>query len=111
MEWLLHALIGCMTTTLAYHAAARNIAIESIESHDRRRHRSQGFLGLSNKVRNGYGNIRVAMRVARASPSVLKEIVKRSPVFDVVAKSVPVDVGDRPKLNPHPVSRTAKTFS
>lgn len=27
VEWLLHALIGCMTTTTAYHGAAHGIAI------------------------------------------------------------------------------------
>ena len=39
VEWLLHALIGCMTTTTAYHAAARGIAVEAIDSSYRRRSR------------------------------------------------------------------------
>ena len=93
VEWLLHALIGCMTTTLAYHSAARSIAIDSIESKIDGDIDLRGFLGLSDEVRNGYSNIRVNMRVkSAASPVVLKEIVRISPVFDVVSKSVPVDV-------------------
>ena len=32
VEWLLHALIGCMTTTVAYHSAAQGIEIRGIES-------------------------------------------------------------------------------
>ncbi len=33
VEWLLHGLIGCMTTTVAYHVAAeRGIMVEAIES-------------------------------------------------------------------------------
>ncbi len=32
VEWLLHALIGCMTTTTAYHAAALGITVDAIES-------------------------------------------------------------------------------
>jgi uncharacterized OsmC-like protein len=93
VEWLLHALIGCMTTTLAYHSAARGIAIEGIESAIDGDIDLQGFLGLSPDVRKGYSAIRVTMRVkSAASPTILKEIVKFSPVFDVVSRSVPVDV-------------------
>jgi len=93
VEWLLHALIGCMTTTLAYHAASRQIVIESIESSIDGDLDLRGFLGLSDKVRNGYNKIRVTMRVkSAASPTALKELAKLSPVFDVVSKSVPVDV-------------------
>ncbi len=32
LEWLLHALVGCMTTTTAYHAAAQGIQIGAIDS-------------------------------------------------------------------------------
>ena len=31
IEWLLHAMIGCMTTATAYHAAANGIAIEALK--------------------------------------------------------------------------------
>jgi hypothetical protein len=32
VEYVLHALIGCLTTTMVYHAAARGIAIEAVDS-------------------------------------------------------------------------------
>ena len=93
VEWLLHALIGCMTTTLAYHAASRGIAIEGIESSIDGDIDLRGFLGLSDKVRKGYSSIRVNMRVkSTGSPTALTTLAKLSPVFDVVSKSVPVDV-------------------
>ena len=93
IEWLLHSLVGCMTTTLAYHGASRGIVIEAIDSTIAGNLDLRGFLGLSDKVRSGYSNIRVNMRVkSDASPIVLKALAKLSPVFDVVARSVPINV-------------------
>lgn len=93
VEWLLHALIGCMTTTMAYHGAARGIAVRSISSQISGDLDLHGFLGLSDKVRKGYSAIRVTMRVdADASAETLKDITRMSPVLDVVSRSVPVDV-------------------
>ena len=93
VEWLLHALIGCMTTTTAYHAAARDIAIEAIDSHIEGDLDLRGFLGLSEQVRKGYSAIRVNMRVkTKADAPTIKAITAMSPVFDVVSRSVPVSV-------------------
>jgi len=93
VEWLLHALIGCMTTTTAYHAASRNIAIEAIDSDIDGDLDLRGFLGLSADVRKGYQAIRVNMRVkTKALPETIKALTQMSPVFDVVSKSVPVTV-------------------
>jgi uncharacterized OsmC-like protein len=93
VEWLLHALIGCMTTTTAYHAAARGIAIEAIDSAIEGDLDLRGFLGLSESVRRGYSAIRVLMRVkTKAMPETIKALTQMSPVFDVVAKSVPVTI-------------------
>ncbi|HEX8901930.1 OsmC family protein [Vitreimonas sp.] len=93
VEWLLHALIGCMTTTTAYHAAARNITIEAIDSEIDGDLDLRGFLGLSQDVRKGYSAIRVSMRVkTKAMPETIKALTQMSPVFDVVSKSVPVSV-------------------
>ena len=47
VEYVLHALAGCLTTTMAYHAAARGIAIEAIESRLEGDLDLRGFLGLS----------------------------------------------------------------
>lgn len=93
VEWLLHALIGCMTTTVAYHAAAVGIEIRAINSMIDGDLDLRGFLGLSDKVRKGYSEIRVKMRVATsASRETIADLVRMSPVFDVVSKSVPVKV-------------------
>ena len=45
VEWLLHALIGCMTTTTAYHAAARGLEIGAIDSTIEGDLDLRGFLG------------------------------------------------------------------
>jgi uncharacterized OsmC-like protein len=93
VEWLLHALVGCMTTTTAYHAAARAIAIDAIDSHIEGDLDLRGFLGLSSTVRKGYSAIRVYMRVkTKADAETIKGLTAMSPVFDVVSNSLPVSV-------------------
>ncbi len=93
VEWVLHALIGCMTTTTAYHAASRGIEIRSISSTIDGDLDLRGFLGLSDKVRKGYSEIRVKMRVGTSAPrETIEAITRMSPVFDIVSKSVPVKV-------------------
>lgn len=93
VEWLLHALIGCMTTTTAYHSAAHGIVVEAIDSELDGDLDLQGFLGLSETVRKGYQAIRVRMRVKTKAPAEkIKWLTQMSPVLDVVSKSVPVTV-------------------
>ena len=93
VEFLLHALVGCMTTTTAYHSAARGITVDAIDTQVDGDLDLRGFLGLSPDVRKGYSAIRVRMRVkTKASAATIKEITGMSPVFDVVSRSVPVQV-------------------
>lgn len=93
VEYVLHALIGCLTTTMVYHAAARGIAIEAIDSRLEGDLDLRGFLGLSDKVRKGFHTVRVHMRVkSSASASTLRELAKFSPVHDIVSSSLPVEV-------------------
>lgn len=93
VEYLLSALMGCMTTTMVYHAAARGIEIKAVDTESEGDIDLRGFLGLSNTIRKGYQNIRVRMRVkSDAKPETLRELTKFSPVYDVVSNSVPVDV-------------------
>lgn len=93
VEFVLHALAGCLTTTMAYHAAARGIEIKAIESKLEGDLDLRGFLGLSNEVRKGYREVRVSMKVkSNGSPAVLRELAQFSPVFDIVSKSLPVKV-------------------
>lgn len=93
VEYVLHALIGCLTTTMVYHAAARGIAIDSIDSQLAGDLDLRGFLGLSDKVRKGFHTIRVQLRVKSSAPaSLLRELAKFSPVYDIVSNSLPVEV-------------------
>lgn len=92
-EWLLHALIGCVTGTIIYHAAARNIVIDAIDSKIDGDVDLRGFLGLSDQVRKGYTVIRVRMRVkTSAALAVIRELATFSPMLDVVSRSVPVSL-------------------
>jgi uncharacterized OsmC-like protein len=96
VEYLLSALSGCMTTTLALHAAARGIEFESIESMFEGEIDLQGFLGLSDQVRKGYKQIRVTFDIkGNLTPEQKEElmgILNYSPVFDVVTNGTRVHV-------------------
>ncbi len=93
VEFVLHALAACLTTSLVYHAAARGIRVESVESRLEGDLDLQGFLGVSDKVRRGYKEIRVHFTVkADASAEQLKELTTFSPVHDIVSNPVPVSI-------------------
>ena len=93
VEYVLHALAACLTTSLVYHAAAQGIKIDEVESHLEGDLDLQGFLGLSNKVRPGFQNIRVNLKVKTDAPAEkLNELSKYSPVFDIVSNPVPVSI-------------------
>lgn len=93
VEYVLHALVGCLTTTMAYHAAARGIDIESIQSSLEGDLDLRGFLGISNEVRKGFHAVRVRMRVkSSASATQLRDLATYSPVYDIVSNSLPVEV-------------------
>ena len=98
VEFALTALAGCLTTSLVYHAAAKGIKIDSVESRLEGDLDLRGFLGIDDSVRNGFENISVKFKIkADASEEVLEELCrlaqKRSPVFDIISNSVPVSVG------------------
>lgn len=93
VEFVLHALAACLTTSLVYHAAARGIRIESVESTLEGDLDLQGFLGLSDQVRRGYKEIRVNFTIdSDATAEQLKELTKFSPVHDIISNPVPVSI-------------------
>ncbi|MGC1133657.1 MAG: OsmC family protein [Nitrososphaeraceae archaeon] len=97
VEYALAALNGCLTTSLIYHAAAQDVKIDEVESTLSGDLDLQGFLGMSEKVRNGYEKIRVNFKVKSDAPSEkIRELVdlaqKRSPVFDIVSNPTTVEV-------------------
>ena len=97
VEFVLHALAGCLTTSLVYHAAAQGIRIDEVESQFEGNLDLHGFLGLADEVRNGYENIRVTFKIKADAPQEkLEELCQlaqqRSPVFDIISNPVPVSV-------------------
>ncbi len=93
VEFLLTALSSCMTTTLAYHAAAQGIEIEGIESNYEGDIDLHGFLDLDPNVRKGFKEIRAQFKVkSDADKEKLTELVQKSPVFDIVTNPTPVKV-------------------
>ena len=97
VEHLLHALASCLTTSMVYHAAARGIPIEEVESSLEGDIDLHGFLELDKNVRNGYQGIRVNFMIkADVSDSELQEIgqlgPEHSPVFDSLTNGVPISV-------------------
>lgn len=93
VEFVLHALAGCLTTSVVYHAAARGIAIGSVRSEVEGDLDLRGFLGMSDEVRKGFHAIRVTLHIkSDATVEDVMELTKFSPVYDIVSKSLPVDV-------------------
>ncbi len=95
VEYVLHALAGCLTTSLVYHAAARGIDIKGVTTRFEGDLDLRGFLGLSNEVRRGFSAIRVMFDIdADCDDAGKRELIKiaqtYSPVFDVVSNGLPV---------------------
>ena len=97
VEHLLHALASCVTTSLVYHAAAREIPLESVESCLEGELDLRGFLGLDPTVRKGFKSITVKVYLTGDLTDKQKEEVVKlgpqfSPVYDMVTGAVPVTV-------------------
>ena len=97
VEFLLHALAGCVTTTTVLHAAARGIEIESLTTRLVGDIDLQGLLALDD-VPPGYRQIRVEMdiKARNASDDELDALLRfaqdHSPVCNTVCRPVPVIV-------------------
>jgi uncharacterized OsmC-like protein len=94
VEHLLAALAACLTTTMVYHAAIRDIKIEELESELDGDIDLRGLLGMDPNVRSGFQNIRVNFRVKTGVGNIekLKAFSKLSPVFDVTNHGTKVNV-------------------
>lgn len=95
VEFLLHALAGCVTTTFVLHAMARGIAIEELSTELAGDLDLQGLLGLDEAVSPGYEQIRIRMHVkADCSDEELDDLLayaqQHSPVCNTVCRPVPV---------------------
>lgn len=97
VEYLLHALAGCLTAGLANIAAARGVELTEVTSTVEGDIDLNGVLGLDDGVRNGFQQIRVSFDVKGDAPAeTLRALVEqsraRSAVFDVITNSVPVSI-------------------
>jgi uncharacterized OsmC-like protein len=97
VEFLLHALAGCVTTTFVLHAMARGIAIRELSTQLEGDLDLRGLLGLDDSVSPGYEQIRIKMNVqADCSDEELDDLLaytqQHSPVCNTVCRPVPVSV-------------------
>ena len=97
VEYLLHALASCLTTSMVYHAAAKGIQIRQVESTFEGDIDLHGFLDLDPNIRKGYKEIRVHFKIDADVPEEqLQEIAQlgsgHSPVFDSLTNGVPVNL-------------------
>lgn len=97
VEFLLHALAGCVTTTTVLHAAARGIEIEALSTRLAGDIDIHGLLALDD-VPAGYQGIRIEMdiKAKNASDAELDDLIgfarAHSPVCDTVCRPVPVTI-------------------
>lgn len=95
VEFVLHALAGCLTTSLVYHAAAKGIAVRSVRTRFEAPLDLHGFLGMREDVRRGFQSITVLFDIDADVDEDGKQMLiamaqKYSPVFDMVSNGVPV---------------------
>ena len=96
VEYVLHALAACVSGTIVYHAAARGIALDSLETTIQGDLDLHGFLGLDSNVRPGYEQIQITINVTGdfddTQLAELASLVRYSPVRDIVTNPVPVAI-------------------
>jgi len=97
VEFLLHALAGCVTTTTVLHAAARGIQIHRLSTELVGNIDVQGLLALDDSVPVGYESITIKMNIeADASDEEIDDLISfaegHSPVCNTVCKPVPVSI-------------------
>jgi len=96
VEFVLHALAGCITTSMVYHAAARGYEIKRVRTTLKGNLDLRGFLGIDPLVRKGYEEINVVVHIdGDFSEEEKKEILALtafSPVLDIISSPVPVKI-------------------
>jgi uncharacterized OsmC-like protein len=96
VEFVLHALAGCITTTTVYHAAALGINIKRIATTLEGDIDLRGLLAISEDVPCGYQDVRVRMEIESDAEGekleALKKLHQYSPVFDTLTRAVKVNI-------------------
>jgi uncharacterized OsmC-like protein len=95
-EYLLHALAACLSGTIAYHAAARGIALDRLECVVDGDVDLRGFLGLDGTIRPGFQQVRVAVTATGDFDDTqfaeLADLTLYSPVRDSLANPVSLTI-------------------
>ena len=93
VEYLLHALAACVTTSMVAHAAVRGIEIDALESSLEGDINMNGFLGIDPTVPKGYTDIRVNFKVkGNVDVAELRELAEFSPVYKTITEGANVDI-------------------
>jgi uncharacterized OsmC-like protein len=96
VEYALQALAACVSGTIVYHAAARGIPVDGVETTVQGDLDVRGFLGLDGEVRPGFEQIRVQINVDgnfdESQLAELASLTRSSPVRDIVANPTPVAI-------------------
>ena len=90
VELLLTALTHCVGTTLSYHAALHDVALNRVEIDASGRIDLSGFLDISQSVRAGLSEVELSFIIESDTPrSKIEELIgiaiKHSPVSDTVS--------------------------
>ena len=97
VQWILHAVAGCITTTTVYHAAARGIRIDEMTTRLEGELDLRGLLDMPGAKRPGYTKIKLDVTIkGDASEKELRELVEfaraHSPSVDVVENGSPPEL-------------------
>jgi uncharacterized OsmC-like protein len=97
VEIVLAGLASCLAVGFAYNAAALGIRVDELSFSLEGDIDLHGFLGLSDKIRPGYQNIRVTYHVKSDAPrekiiELCDYVQKTSPVLDIIRNPVDVSV-------------------
>jgi uncharacterized OsmC-like protein len=94
VEYVLTALAACVTTSIVYHAAAKGIKLNAVESRLEGDIDLRGFLGLCSDVPKGFTEIRVRFRVKADAENLerLQALTAYSPVLNTITQGAKVAI-------------------
>jgi uncharacterized OsmC-like protein len=95
-EYVLKALAGCYTVTLAANAAARGISLNSVQLDMQAHIDLAGFLGIDDAVRPGIQAIRVDVTLdsdatREEEEELIRVVTQRSPIRDTLIAGTAIE--------------------
>ncbi|WP_207907143.1 OsmC family protein [Cocleimonas flava] len=93
VEHYLNSLVCCINTTVVAHSSVQDIPIEALKVSAEGEMDARGFFGVSEDVNRGYNKIRVNISAKMpVKKEKFKELISYSPVYEMVAKAIPVEL-------------------